>query len=245
MTTSPTLAPDDRRDLDPFRLPRHVIPHRYELHLEPHLDAATFEGRVVIAVDITAPTRLIVLNAIELEIHGAFVDGHAAAWELEADTERLHLMLDREQPVGSAFIDIAFRGTLNDKLRGFYRSTYVDDDGRQQVVATTQMQSTDCRRAFPCFDEPDFKAVFAVTLVADPSHLAISNGPEISRQSTRGTDGADNEVDKVAVAFADTMPMSTYLVTFVVGPLEATAPVDVDGVPLRIVHVPGKGHLTD
>ena len=245
MTTSPTLAPDDRRDLDPFRLPRHVIPHRYELHLEPHLDSATFQGRVVIAVDITAPTRLIVLNAIELEIHGAFVDGHAAAWELDADTERLHLLLDREQPAGSAFIDIAFRGTLNDKLRGFYRSTYTDDEGRQQVVATTQMQSTDCRRAFPCFDEPDFKAVFAVTLVADPSHLAISNGPEISRRSIRGTNGAGNEVDKVSVTFADTMPMSTYLVAFVVGPLEATAPVDVDGVPLRIVHVPGKGHLTD
>ncbi|MGA0878621.1 MAG: M1 family metallopeptidase [Ilumatobacteraceae bacterium] len=245
MTTSPTLAPDDRRDLDPYRLPRHVLPRRYEVHLEPHLEVATFEGRVVIAVDIAAPTRLIVLNAVDLEIHGAFVDGHAAAWELDAETERLLLQLDREQPAGSAFIDISFRGTLNDKLRGFYRSTYADANGRQHVVATTQMQSTDCRRAFPSFDEPDFKAVFAVTLVTDPTHLAISNGPEISRVPTHGNDGAGNEVDKVAVSFADTMPMSSYLVAFVVGPLEATAPMDVDGVPLRIVHVPGKSHLTD
>ena len=56
---------------------------------------------------------------------------------------------------------------LNDKLRGFYRSTYRDDDGAEHVIATTQMQSTDCRRVFPCWDEPDFKAVFAVTLVVD------------------------------------------------------------------------------
>ena len=57
---------------------------------------------------------------------------------------------------------------LNDKLRGWYRSTFNDDDGTEHVIATTQMQATDCRRAFPCFDEPDFKAVFDITLVVEP-----------------------------------------------------------------------------
>lgn len=244
MTTSPPLAPVDPRELDPYRLPRHVVPHRYDITLEPHLDNATFDGRVVINVDVTTPTRLIALNAIELDIAGAFVDGHAAAWSLDQATERLFLELDREQSAGPASIDITFRGTLNDKLRGFYRSTYTDEAGQQHVVATTQMQSTDCRRAFPCFDEPDFKAVFAVTLISNRDHLAISNGPEISRANVDGTNGDGADVDKVAVTFADTMPMSSYLVAFVVGPLEATDPIDVDGVPLRIVHVPGKGHLT-
>ena len=124
---------------------------------------------------------------------------------------------------------------LNDKLRGFYRSTYRHEDGTDRVIATTQMQATDCRRAFPCWDEPDFKAVFATTLVVDPALLAVSNGPEVERSDRPG--------GKVAVRFADTMIMSTYLVAFVVGPLEATDPVDVDGIPLRVVHVPGKGHL--
>ena len=98
------------------------------------------------------------------------------------------------------------------------------------------MQATDCRRAFPCWDEPDFKAVFGITLVIDPALLAVSNGPEVERNERPG--------GKVAVRFADTMVMSTYLVAFVVGPLEATDAVDVDGIPLRVVHVPGKGHLT-
>ncbi len=78
-------------------------------------------------------------------------------------------------------IDITFTGTLNDKLRGWYRSTFKDDDGVERVIATTQMQATDCRRAFPCFDEPDFKAVFDITLVVEPDLLAVSNGPEVER----------------------------------------------------------------
>ena len=244
MTPTTILAPHDRRELDPYRLPRHVIPSRYELRLEPHLDAATFVGRVIINVEVLAPTRFIVLNAVDLDITGAFLAGASAAWSLDDSVERLYLELDNEQPIGPTTIDITFRGTLNDKLRGFYRSTYTDAHGQAHVVATTQMQSTDCRRAFPCFDEPDFKAVFAVTLITNPDHLAISNGPEISRKDIAGTDGLGNDINKVAVTFADTMIMSTYLVAFVVGPLEATPAVDVGGVPLRIVHVPGKGHLT-
>ncbi len=106
----------------------------------------------------------------------------------------------------------------------------------QQVIATTQMQSTDCRRAFPCWDEPEFKAVFGVTLDVDDGLTAISNGPEIERHDIDG---------RTVIRFADTMVMSSYLVAFVVGRLETSDTIDVNGIPLRIVHVPGKGHLTE
>ena len=105
------------------------------------------------------------------------------------------------------------------------------------MLATTQMEATDARRAFPCWDEPDAKAVFGVTLVVPDDLLAISNAGEVGREPAG--DG------KVAVRFADTMPMSTYLVAFVVGPLAATDPVDVDGKPLRVVCPVGKEHLAD
>ena len=62
-------------------------------------------------------------------------------------------------------MSLRFRGLLNDKLRGFYRSTFTDDDGVERVIATTQFEATDARRAFPCWDEPDLKARFAITLV--------------------------------------------------------------------------------
>ncbi|MEY3091495.1 MAG: hypothetical protein RIU67_278 [Actinomycetota bacterium] len=231
-------APRDASELDPHRLPRHVLPRRYDLVLTPDLAGASFTGNVVITADVVSTTRLIALNAAELDVESVFIDGQPAPFSLDDERERLLIGALSDIGPGSTTIDITFRGTLNDKLRGFYRSTYRDEHGTEHVIACSQMQSTDCRRAFPCFDEPDFKAVFGVTLMVDDGIMAVSNGPEVSR--TR-----DEASGKDAVRFADTMIMSTYLVAFVVGRLEATAAVDVRGVPLRIVHVPGKGHLTD
>lgn len=241
MTTPPASTPAGSGDidvehLDPFRLPRHVVPRRYDVLLRPSLDDATFDGRVAISIDVTQPTSTIVLNAIELDIDTCTLDGRPTTWTLEPDTERM-VVRTAPLPEGSdVTLEIGFSGVLNDKLRGFYRSTYVDDDGVEQVIATTQMQSTDCRRAFPCWDEPEFKAVFGITLDVAEGLTAVSNGREVERTSGDG---------RSVIRFADTMVMSSYLVAFVVGRLEITDPVDVDGVPLRVVHVPGKGHLTD
>ncbi|MEY2974737.1 MAG: hypothetical protein RIR49_1157 [Actinomycetota bacterium] len=223
--------------LDPHRLPRHALPSRYEVTLRPDLDDATFTGVLRASVDVVEPGwDTLVLNAAELGIVSVAVDGSAASPVLDEDLERLTIRLAEPLVVGEHSLLIEFTGTINDRLRGFYRSTYTDAGGAERVIGTTQMQSTDCRRAFPCWDEPDFKAVFAITLDVDESLMAVSNSPESSRTPA----GAG----RVAITFADTMPMSTYLVAFVVGPLEATDWVDVDGIPMRVVHVPGKGHLT-
>jgi puromycin-sensitive aminopeptidase len=125
---------------------------------------------------------------------------------------------------------------LNDKLHGFYRSTYKGADGKDKPLASTQFESTDARRAFPCWDEPAFKAVFQVTLVIDEGLTAISNAG-VAREYARPGTG------KKEVVFADSMKMSTYLVAFIVGEFEATEPVLVGGAPLRVMAVPGKKHL--
>ncbi|HEX8803412.1 MAG TPA: M1 family metallopeptidase, partial [Acidimicrobiales bacterium] len=232
----PDLATQD----NPHRLPRTVVPERYDLTLEPDLDAATFSGTESVAVRVAEPTADVVLNSVEIDIDEATVElpgGRRlpAAVTLDEGTERATLHVDEELPVGPAVVHLAFRGVLNDKLRGFYRSTFTDDEGVERVLATTQMEATDARRAFPCWDEPDAKAVFAVTLVVPDDQLAISNAAELARTPVDG--------GKVAVRFADTMRMSTYLVAFVVGPLVATEPVVVDGKPLRVVCPVGKEHL--
>jgi len=223
-------------ELDPFRLPDGVRPIRYDLRLRPSLADATFTGSVRIDLHVDRPTEVVVLNADELVITSCDVDGAGATWELDATTERLFVTPAAPIAAGASVITIEFDGILNDKLRGFYRSTYLDDDGVEQVIAATQMQATDCRRGFPCWDEPEFKAVFAVTLDVEDGLTAISNAPEVDRTTADG---------RSVIRFADTMVMSSYLVAFVVGRLETTDTVDVDGIPLRLVHVPGKGHLTD
>ena len=239
MTHDPsTHDPMTRRDP---RLPTHVVPSRYQLELEPDLAAATFFGSVAIDVEILEATDEIVCNAAELEISSASIqlaDGSRTTpdYRLDEGAERLHLTLPNDAPAGLATIELTFAGILNDRLRGFYRSTYQDDDGTSQTIATTQFESTDARRAFPCWDEPAYKATFATTLVVDPQHLAVSN-TAVVRESFP-------DPNRRRVTFAETMPMSTYLVAFVVGPLEVTGPVEVDGVPVRVVHRPGLGHLT-
>jgi puromycin-sensitive aminopeptidase len=225
---------------NPHRLPRTVLPRRYDLTLTPDLEAATFAGEEAVAVEVVTSTADVVLNAVEIEIDEATArvgdgDPLPATVSFDAEAERATLHFPSELPAGDATLTLRFRGVLNDKLVGFYRSTFTDDHGAERVLATTQMEATDARRAFPCWDEPDAKAVFGVTLVVPDDLLAISNAGEVGREPAG--DG------KVAVRFADTMPMSTYLVAFVVGPLVATGPVDVDGKSLRVVHPPGKEHL--
>ena len=224
-----------------YRLPRTVLPRRYDLVLEPDLDDATFTGSEAVLVDVAEQVQEIVLNAVDLVIAGGRLEGPAGTLDvadvrIDPSTERAHLRLSGTAGPGEWTLHLAFSGVFSERMDGFYRSTYEDRDGITRTIATTQFESTDARRAFPCWDEPDIKAVFGVTLVAAEGLLAISNGPEIGREPT--DDG------RVRVRFGDTMMMSTYLVAFVVGPLEATEPLDVGGIPLRIVHQPGKGNLT-
>jgi puromycin-sensitive aminopeptidase len=222
------------------RLPYTVEPHRYDLRLAPDLEARTFSGEVRIAATAREVLSEILLNAAELTVAWARVSSGGsdleAAVRVDTDTERLALSLPEPVGDGPLEITIGFLGTLNDQLHGFYRSTFVDTEGVTRSIATTQFEATDARRAFPCFDEPDRKAVFSVTLDVPAGLSAFSNGPAVDTSVLEG--GVER------VRFEDTIPMSSYLVAFVVGPLVATDPVVVGGINVRVVHIPGKEALT-
>jgi puromycin-sensitive aminopeptidase len=223
-----------------FRLPKTVTPRRYQLRLIPDLTQFTFAGEESVAIVVNSPTAEIVLNALELEIDRVSVERGKTSLngraELDPKKERVVLRFERALETGEWTLKVAFRGILNDKLHGFYRSQYQDAAGKTHTAATTQFESTDARRAFPCWDEPELKASYQVTLVVDQDLTAISNAHAESAKPSaiKG---------KKEVVFAETMVMSTYLVAFIVGEFEATAPVDA-GTPLRVVHVPGKDNLT-
>lgn len=225
-----------------YRLPTSVIPERYELRLTPDLTSWTFTGREEVSIQITEAVRDIILNAAELELRrvslkcadGRVVEGRAF---LDPENERARLSFPEILPAGSAELLIEFSGILNDKLHGFYRSTYKGADGQDKPLASTQFESTDARRAFPCWDEPALKAVFQVTLVVDEKLTAISNARVIREKRLEGS-------GRKEVVFAESIKMSTYLVAFIVGEFEATEAVMAAGAPLRVCAVPGKQLLT-
>ena len=235
MTSETSSSP-----IDPYRLPRHILPVHYDLRLEPDLEQAIFHGQETVTLTVTQPVTTIVMNAADLLVTKASIKNDQArefdaSIELEAPLQRCSLIFPQALTPGEWKLCILFQGTLNDKLRGFYRSTYQDASGMMQTMAATQFEATDARRAFPCWDEPDFKAIFATTLVIDPRLTAVSNTSVVSESIESG---------KKVVRFADSMKMSTYLVAFIVGQLEATGPRLVGKTPLRLWTVPGKQSLT-
>lgn len=225
------------------RLPLTVTPERYEMRLTPDLAASTFAGEERVFLQVHEPVRQIILNAAELELQevgvrradGAVVRGHAV---LDSDNEQAVLQFPQLLEAGRWELQLRFSGVLNSKLHGFYRSTYKSAEGQEKALAATQFESTDARRAFPCWDEPAFKAVFQVTLVVDDGLTAISNARVIREAPLPGT-------GKKEVIFADSIKMSSYLVAFIVGEFEGTEPVLAASAPLRVWAVPGKRHLAD
>ena len=225
---------------DAARLSRTVLPVRYDLLVDTDAEMSTFTGQVTISLEVMEPTSTIVLHAKDLDVSLGSLSQRDeqihADLTIEPATERVLVRAERPLAEGPAQLVLRFGGEVSRGLLGYYRSTFVDETGSERVLAATQFEAPHARRAFPCFDEPEFKANFSITLVVADGLLAISNGPEIGRESFG--DG------RVRIHFGETIPISTYLVAWVVGPLELTAPVDAGGVALRVAHVPGKAHLT-
>ena len=147
------------------------------------------------------------------------------------------ISFDKKIPGGSkAQLTHTFTGSLNDKMAGFYRSSYKDKDGKTKYIASTQMEPTDARRAFPCFDEPALKAEYTITLVADKgltclSNMDVASEKEVESKITGGK--------RTAVTFNKTPLMSTYLLAFIVGELNCIE-TNAFRVPVRVFATPDK-----
>jgi aminopeptidase N len=227
---------------NPYRLGRAVVPSAYRIFITPDLETSTFTGRVEVEVEVNERTCELTLHALTLDLQPALVHAGGSSWRssgvrFDETYETATFIFDEPLAAGPATLEIDYAGVISAGLEGFYRSTYVDADGVEQVIVTTQFENTDARRAFPCFDEPVFKATYQVTLTV-PGHLAAySNSPVESEVAL--ADG------RRTIRFAPTMKMSTYLVAWVIGPFEESRTLDVDGVPLRVIAPKGKVHLAE
>ena len=222
------------------RLPTNIKPSRYEVYLVPFIipDNFTISGNVNININISEPTTNITLHIYDMTIHEdesrlvlaedgseVSITGHGY------DEFRQFYILQLGQELSSTLVNLTIRwtGNLNDELAGFYRSSYTDEEGNKQYIATTQFEATDARRALPCFDEPAMKAVFQVNLGRVPEMSSTSNMP------VKEAGVAIGDTGYVWDKYEDSLRMSTYLLAFIVSDfVYRTAEPTDNGVEFRI-----------
>lgn len=216
-------------------LPNNVTPLHYDITLEPNFRAFTFEGSLKIDLQINDHSiNSVQINYLEIDFHSARIEGvNAIEVNKNENQQKATLVFPNgtfENLGPSAKLEIIFSGILNDQMAGFYRAKYTDKvTGETKYMATTQMEATDARRAFPCFDEPNLKATFAVTLVSESFLTHLSNMDVRNETIKEG---------KKYTTFNTTPKMSTYLVAFIVADLRYVESNNFR-IPVRVYSTPG------
>ncbi|HSE83168.1 MAG TPA: M1 family metallopeptidase [Thermodesulfobacteriota bacterium] len=221
---------------NPILLPDDVEPVHYNLEIKTDFENFTFSGKEDVSIVTKQPTSKITLHAADLEIKKAYLAAggkviHAKKISPNKKKETVTFNFGKKLE-GSASLKVEFVGRLNDKMHGFYRTSYTLN-GMRKYGAATQFEATDARRAFPCWDEPAKKAKFTVTLIVPNNLTALSNMPVVS-------EGPYGDSGLKRFTYSTTPVMSTYLLAFVIADLESIESKDRNGIPVRVWTTPGK-----
>ncbi|XP_011260493.3 aminopeptidase N-like [Camponotus floridanus] len=199
---------------DDYRLPVSIKPISYEIILVPKLqENFTFEGFVKITAVVQNETDKITLHKGNIQIvnQSVLLENKTVNIEhviYDKNTEKYTLIVSETLKKGSQIlITFDYNGILNDNMIGFYRSSYFDKDNQIKWLAATQFSKTYARYAFPCFDEPSFKAKFTIRISRDQKYKCVSNMPLNKTEKLK---------DQFWDTFQESIPMSTYLVAFVI-----------------------------
>ena len=199
----------------PGKLPKEVAPEVYAISITPDLGKLTFAGSETVKLNVRQPVRQLVLNALEIKITGASLDGKpipASALKLDPKQETFTITLASELPAGPHSLALNFTGKINQQGQGLYYAPYQEEGtGAKKIMLGTQFEATDARRFFPCWDEPSFRSRFQLTVVLPENFAAFSNMPV--EKTTMVAGGKE-------IRFAATPPMASYLNVLCAGELE-------------------------
>ena len=222
------------------RLPKSTYPNRYEIELDVDLDNFSYTGAQKVDLNVVETTNNIVLNSVGIEVTKAIIQTTNQDIPLEVNyiEEDEKIVFESQETLSEGVYELylEFNSEITNDLKGFYKSSYMSEDGEKKWIATTQFEPTAARSAFPCWDEPEYKAIFSMTIITDEKYLRVSNEMVVEEEKV--------ENNKLRTKFADSMKMSSYLVAFVIGDLEATVVGKSKTTDIRIIHRPGFSHQT-
>ncbi|KAJ0019353.1 hypothetical protein NQD34_006922 [Periophthalmus magnuspinnatus] len=228
-----------------LRLPRYILPVHYNLLVHPDFTSLSFSGSVQIEIDVQNNTNWLVLHSKGLNITKATIFGHNLTPFSEQPLpvlynpphEQLGVFSSRVLSTGHKyFLHLEFNAGLSEGFYGFYKSTYKTSAGETRVLASTHFEPTSARMAFPCFDEPSFKANFTVRIRRGPEFISLSNMPLVSTNEVNAAVFEDQ--------FSPSVKMSTYLVAFVVCDFKSVTATTASGIQVSIYAAPEKWHQT-
>uniref|UniRef100_A0A8C3BY56 Aminopeptidase n=1 Tax=Cairina moschata TaxID=8855 RepID=A0A8C3BY56_CAIMO len=223
---------------DKVRLPEHVIPLHYHLLIHPNLTTQTFTGTAAIDLTVTRQTSAVILHSKRLHVAWAAIGAQEARVLEQQALEQVALLPAEPLRAGHNYtVTIQYTANLSDSFHGFYKSTYRTQEGELRVLAATHFEPTFARTAFPCFDEPAFKARFSVKIRREPKHLALSNMPLMKTVNINSWLVEDH--------FDTSVKMSTYLVAFIVSDFKSISKISSHGVNISVYVVPEKIHQAD
>ncbi|XP_017267900.1 endoplasmic reticulum aminopeptidase 1b [Kryptolebias marmoratus] len=240
--SDPPIATNGQRfPWDRMRLPQTVSPLHYDLTIHPNLTTLDFTGVVRISLDVHEDTSVVILHAKQMQVSNVLLLAPGGARPLRVlEYPRFHqlaLLSDSVLAKGRKYeVQLEFAANLSDSFHGFYKSSYRTSSGEVRVMASTQFEATFARGAFPCFDEPAFKANFTIRITREPRHIAISNMPKVKTVELPGGLLEDH--------FDTTVKMSTYLVAYIVSDFLSVSRTTQHGVQISIYSVPEKINQT-
>lgn len=239
------------QDVVPATLPGDEPEYRLRIHSvikgpDPH-----FSGSVSIAVDVRNSVDAFPINALDMELSDVkFADCtgavHMAKLTVDPVKQQVMLSFDQKLPVGPGLLTIGnYRASFNKKLKGFYLSSVVGENGETYTVGCTQSEPADFRRWVPSFDQPgpvDYKCKFSVVAEVPADQAVRSNGADLRVEHLPN----GNKL----VYFETSNRLPTYVIAQVVGDLESSDPIEVGGDPIdaggvevRVWAPPGNKHL--
>jgi alanyl aminopeptidase len=192
-----------------LRLPADVEPKAYALALDVVPTTDTFGGKVTIRLGLTRARRAIWLHGQGMKVSAVkarFGEKEVVGTFTQASSDGLaRVVLSQPVGPGDIVLTLDFSSAFNTRNDGFYKFVYAGES-----YAMTKFEALSARLAFPCFDEPAFKAPLTLTLQA-PANLVVVANSAIEREELLAG-------GKKAWHFKATPPLPTYLYAWAVGP---------------------------